>query len=397
MTRIVIVGAGAAGLAAAEELRRSRFDGTITLVGEEQYVPYDRPPLSKQALEDSWDNARLRLRADADLAALDADFRPGRRAVAADAAQRTVTVDGGEELSYDGLVIATGVVPVPLPGVDSSTLRGLDDASRLRSRLQPGAHVVIIGAGFLGTELAAAAVKRGCRVTLLDRGGSLLARLGEPVSRHVASLHAAQGVEVRSGVRVTHADASGAALADGTWLPADVVIGCVGSVAATAWLEGSGVPVDNGVLCAADCSAAPGVVAAGDVARWFNPAYGSLMRVEHRTNATQQGAHAARTLLANLDGGHGIAFVSVPYAWSHQFDTRIQIHGLTVQGADTEVVAGAEADGSFILAHRVQDRLVGIIGVNAPMREVRRWQQLVHAEAALAAASGVAPPVSLVR
>lgn len=383
MTRIVIVGAAAAGLAATEELRRSGFDGAITLVGEEPHAPYDRPPLSKQALDGSWDAARLRLRSDADLAVLNATFLSGRRAVAADAAHRTVTLDGGEELAYDGLVIATGVKPLRVDGDGLLTLRTLEDAERLRSRLQPGARVIIVGAGFLGTELAAAAATRGCKVTLLDSCNSLLARLGSPISRHVASLHAAHGVDVHSRVRVTHVDAAGAELADGEYLAADVVVACTGSVATTWWLEGSGIPLDDGVLCAADCSATPGIVAAGDVARWFNPAYGRLMRVEHRTNATQQGAHAARTLLAELDGGRGDAYFSVPYAWSHQFDTRIQLHGVVLDSDDTEIVAGSEADGSFIVAHREQDRLVGIIGVNAALRDLRPWQQQVYAEAAL--------------
>jgi len=387
MTHIVIVGAAAAGLAATEELRRSGFDGAITLVGEELHAPYDRPPLSKQALDASWDAARLHLRNEADLAALNTVFMSGRRAVAADAAHRTLTLDGGEELAYDGLVIATGVTPARLDGIDLPTLRTLEDAVRLRARLQPGARVVIVGAGFLGTELAAAAAMRGCRVTLLDHGDSLLARLGAPVSRHVASLHAGHGVDVRSGVRVAHVDAAGAELADGTYLAADAVVACIGSTPTTWWLEGSGVPLDDGVLCGADCSAAPGIVAAGDVARWFNPAYGRLMRVEHRTNATQQGAHAARTLLAELDGGRGEAYFSVPYAWSHQFDTRIQVHGVALAGAGTEIVAGSEAEGSFIVAHHAQDRLVGIIGINARPRDLRPWQAQVHAEAALLTAT----------
>lgn len=388
MTHIAIVGAAAAGLAATEELRRSGFDGAITVVGEEPHAPYDRPPLSKQALGGSWDAARLRLRLrnDADLAALNATFLSGRRAVAADAAQRTVTLDGGEELAYDGLVIATGVTPVRLAGDDLLTLRTLEDAERLRARLQPGARVVIVGAGFLGTELAAAAATRGCQVTLLDSCDSLLARLGAPISRHVATMHAAHGVNVRSRVRVTHVDAAGAELSDGAYLTADVVVACTGSVATTSWLQGSGVPLDDGVLCAADCAATPGIVAAGDVARWFNPAYGRLMRVEHRTNATQQGAHAARTLLAELDGGHGDAYFSVPYAWSHQFSTRIQLHGVVFESDDTEIVAGSEADGSFIVAHREKDRLVGIVGINAAIRDLRPWQQQVHEEAALFAA-----------
>lgn len=386
MTHIVIVGAAAAGLAATEELRRSGFDAAITLVGEERHAPYDRPPLSKQALAGSWDADRLRLRDDADLAALNVSFSPGRRAVAADADRRTVTLDGGEELTYDGLVVATGITPIRPHGNDVPTLRTLEDAVRLRARFRPGARVVIVGAGFLGTELAAAAAQRDCLVTLLDRGDALLARLGAPVSRHVAAVHAAHGVEVRSGASVTHVEAAGVELADGTCLAADVVVACVGSVPTTGWLEGSGVPLDDGVLCAEDCSAAPGVVAAGDVARWFNPAYGRLMRVEHRTNATMQGAHAARTLLAELDGGRGAAYFSVPYAWSHQFDTRIQLHGAALENDETELVAGTEASGSFIVAHRAQDRLIGIIGVNAALRDLRPWQRQVHTEAALLAA-----------
>lgn len=382
MTRILIVGASAAGLAAAEELRRAGFDGAVTLIGEEPHVPYDRPPLSKQALGGLWDAARLCLRDDAHLASLNADLRLGRRAVAADAGRRTVMLDDGAELAFDGLVVATGVTPVR-PADDSVlTLRTLDDAERLRARLRPGARLVIAGAGFLGTELAAAAAVLGCEVTLLDSCPGLLARLGPPVSRHVASLLSAHGVEVRSGIRAVHLDAAGADLADGTRLAADVVVACTGSVATTSWLEGSGIPLDDGVLCSSDCSAAEGIVAAGDVARWFNPAYGRLMRVEHRTNATQQGAHSARTLLAALEGRPGDAYFSVPYAWSYQFDTRIQIHGVVLDGEDAEIVSGSESEGSFIVAHRAEDRLVGIVAVNTPVRDLRPWQQQVYAEAA---------------
>lgn len=387
MTHIVVVGAAAAGLAATEELRRSGFDGTITLIGEEPHAPYDRPPLSKQALDGSWDASRLHLRNHADLAALNATIKSGRCAVAADAAHRTIALDNGEEVGFDGLVIATGVKPVRLAGNGVLTLRTLEDSVQLRARLLPGMRVVIIGAGFLGTELAAAAANLGCQVTLLDHCESLLARLGGPVSRHVASLHALQGVQVVSEVRVTDVDGGGALLANGTYLAADVVVGCIGSIPATWWLEGSGIPLDDGVVCAADCSAAAGIVAAGDVARWFNPAYGRMMRVEHRTNATQQGAHAARTLLATLDGGHGHAYVSVPYAWSHQFNTRIQLHGIFPKGTDTEIVSGSEADGRFILTHRSQGRLVGIAGVNARPGDLRLWQQRLQSEAALLSAS----------
>lgn len=383
MTHIVVVGAAAAGLAAGEELRRSGFDGAVTVIGEEPHVPYDRPPLSKKALDVSWDAASLRLRNEADLAALNIVFMTGRRVAAADAARRTVILENGRELSYDGLVIATGVTPARFNGDGLLTLRTLEDAERLRTRLQPGARVVIVGAGFLGTELAAAAAARGCQVTLLDHRDALLARLGLPVSHHVAAVHASHGVDVRSRVRVAHADASGAELSDGTYLTADVVVACIGSVPATSWLEGSGVPLDDGVLCAADCSAAPGVVAAGDVARWFNPAYRRLMRVEHRTNAALQGAHAARTLLAEMNGGRGDAYFSVPYVWSHQYETRIQIHGMVLEGGDCEIVAGSESDGSFIVTHRANDRLVGVIGINAAPRDLRPWQQRVYAEATL--------------
>ncbi|WP_457100718.1 NAD(P)/FAD-dependent oxidoreductase [Microbacterium sp. P5_E9] len=382
MTGIVIVGAAAAGLAAAEELRRSGFGGAVTIVGGERHAPYDRPPLSKQALDGSWDAERLRLRNDGDLATLNARFVLGRHAVAADSTRRIVTLDDGEALSFDGLVIASGVTPTCPEGADLLTLRTSDDAVLLRRKLLPGTRVLIVGAGFLGTELAAASAKLGCHVTLLDRCDRLLDRLGSAVSRHVAALHEANGVDVRSRVNIAHVDASGAVLADGTELRADVVIACTGSRPATSWLTHSGLTIDDGVVCAADCAAAPGVVAAGDVARWFNPAYGVSMRVEHRTNATQQGAHAARTLLAELAGGHGDPYSSVPYAWSHQYDTRVQIHGAVLESDEAELAQGSEDEDSFIVAHRARGRLVAVVGVNASPRDLRAWQQQVYAEAA---------------
>lgn len=386
MTRVVIVGASAAGLAAAETLRRDGFDGRIHLIGDEPHAPYDRPPLSKQLLDGSWTAERCALRTEADLVALEAEFALGRRAVAADADERTITLDDEELVRFDGLVIATGVTPIRSADPGVLAIRTLDDARRLNRRLVPGARVVILGAGFLGTELAAAAVHCGCRVTLLDRNASLLAKLGAAVSEHLTRLHLSAGVEVRSGCAAAVIDAHGATLADGTRIEADVVVQCIGSVPATAWLTGSGVPIADGVLCDETCAAAPGIVAAGDVARWLNPAYGRSMRVEQRANATQQGAHAARTLLAQLQGDHGTPYACVPYAWSNQFGTRIQIHG-AVEGSDeAAVVAGSPATDSFVVAHRAHGRLVGIVGVNASPRDLRTWQQSVMASTCASAA-----------
>jgi len=385
--RVVVVGASAAGLSAAETLRRQGYDGSLTLVGQEPHPPYDRPPLSKQILDGTWEPERVHLRRPADLDALDLDLRLGVRAVALAPAARTVTLADGTELGYDGLIIATGVRPRRLPECGTPgvhVLRDLEDALALRERLAAGGRLVVVGAGFLGAEAASAARSLGATVTLVEPAPVPLAHaVGQQVGAYLSRLHRDNGVDLRTGTKaagitVEAGRATGVRLDDGTVIPADDVLVAIGSEPNTDWLHGSGLRVGDGVECDRYSAAAPGVYAAGDVARWHNPLFGTTMRVEHRTNAAEQGMAAARNL---LDPGEARPFAPVPYFWSDQYGLRIQAFGHLREHDEARVVDGDPADGRFLVAYRRGERLTGALGVGMPPRALRPWR------AALAAAT----------
>ncbi|WP_432053433.1 NAD(P)/FAD-dependent oxidoreductase [Streptomyces xiamenensis] len=410
MTRIVIVGASAAGLAAAETLRREGYDGTLTLVGDEPHPPYDRPPLSKQVLAGQWGPERLALRAPADLAALGLDLRLGTAATGVDPAARTVLLaDGGStrerDLPYDGLVIATGVRPRLLPGSGGDAahvLRTVEDALALRDRLRPGRHLVVVGAGFLGAEAAAVARGLGAEVTLLEPAPVPLAHaVGERIGDLLAAVHRAHGVRLRTGVTVREVldGGRGVRLADGEEIPADDVLVAIGSRPNTEWLAGSGLPVDDGLVCDAYCAAAPGVYGAGDVARWHHPLFGTALRVEHRTHAAEQGMAAARNLL-RPEGRR--PFAPVPYFWSDQYGLKVQAYGHLRGHDELAVVAGDLAEHRFLAVYRTGDHLTGALAVGMPPRAIRPWRAAVAArtpwhealrEAAPGTSAGTISPV----
>ncbi|WP_075731151.1 NAD(P)/FAD-dependent oxidoreductase, partial [Streptomyces acidiscabies] len=296
--RVVIVGASAAGLAAAETLRREGHTGTITFIGEEPAAPYDRPPLSKEILSGAWNPDQLPLRAPADLNTLGLDARYGHEAIGADVAARTVLLADGTEVPYDALIVATGVRPRRLPGTPAHTLRTLDDALALKDRLGPGRTLAVVGAGFLGAEVAAVAAGLGTRVTLIEPAPVPLAHaVGEDIGHMLAQAHLDHGVDLRTGTGVSEVVPDRVRLADSSTVEADTVLVAVGSRPNTEWLTDSGLTLDDGLVCDAYCAAAPGVYGAGDVARWPNPLFGTSMRIEHRTNAAEQGMAAARNLL----------------------------------------------------------------------------------------------------
>ncbi|WP_328416261.1 FAD-dependent oxidoreductase [Streptomyces violaceus] len=377
MRRVVVVGASAAGLATAETLRRAGYDGTLTLVGDEPRAPYDRPPLSKQILSGEWSTERLRLRPRTDLDALGLDLRLGSAATGLDLTDRTVCLADGEQVPYDGLIVATGVRPRRLPGDGGAhVLRTLDDALALRERLKPGCRLVVVGAGFLGAEAAAVARGLGARVTLLEPAPVPLAHaVGTEVGQVLSRAHLDHGVELRTGVTVTEVTDGGVRLADGELVEADEVLVAVGSLPNTEWLADSGLPVGDGVLCDAYCAAAPGVYAAGDVARWDNPLFGMSMRIEHRTNAAEQGMAAARNLLAAPDGRR--PFAPVPYFWSDQYDMKIQAYGYLRGHDEVIVVDGDLAERRFVAAYRTGERLTGALAVGMPPKAVRTWRQAI--------------------
>ncbi|MEU0809604.1 FAD-dependent oxidoreductase [Streptomyces sp. NPDC005970] len=377
---LVIVGASAAGLATAEALRNKGYDGALTLIGDEPHLPYDRPPLSKQVLSGDWQPERVRLRDEEAIGRLDADFRLGRRAAGLDIARRKVLLDGGDRLPFGALVIATGVTPRRLPGDDLAgvhVLRTLDDALTLRTHLLARPKVVVVGAGFLGAEVAAVARTMGLEVTLVDPLPVPMRRqLGDRIGELVGQMHSDHGVALRLGVGVARfLESAGRVvaveLADGTKLDADLVLVAVGSTPATDWLTDSGLPLGNGVECGARCQAAPGIYAAGDVASWHNPHFGLRMRVEHRLNATEQGMAVAADLL-----GEQRPFAPIPYFWSDQYDARIQAYGIFPDDADVKIVHGSLDDRRFVAAYGHEGKVVGVLGWNSH-RELRKLRQLV--------------------
>ncbi|MDH4169657.1 MAG: NAD(P)/FAD-dependent oxidoreductase, partial [Acidimicrobiia bacterium] len=304
---ITIVGASLAGIRGAEALRRDGFDRPITLIGDERHEPYDRPPLSKQVLAGEKDPADIALLSPDRLEALDLDLRLGVRATRLDLAARRLHLDNGDEHGFDGLMVATGARPRTLPGTETMagvfTLRTVDDALSLRAALDARpARVAVVGAGFIGAEVAATARRRGLDVTMIDPLPTPMGRvLGDEIGGVCAAVHREQGVDLRLGVGVDAlrggAGVQAVELSDGQVVEADVVVVGIGVIPNTAWLEGSGLTLDDGVVCDETCLAAPGVTAAGDVARWPNRRFGELMRVEHWDNAVEQGAVAARRLL----------------------------------------------------------------------------------------------------
>jgi NADPH-dependent 2,4-dienoyl-CoA reductase/sulfur reductase-like enzyme len=384
--RVVVVGASAAGLAAAESLRRNGFHGELTMVGAEAHHPYDRPPLSKQVLRGDWEPERVAFRKPEAVQALEATWLLGTPAAALDTDARTVRLADDRVLPYDGLVIATGLIPRPLPYAQELTgvhlFRTVDDALALRAGLTEASTVVVVGGGFLGTEIAAAATGFGCRVTLIDPLPAPLAGpLGKQVGELVAELHTSHGVRVRCGTGVrglTHAGGrvTGVTLDRGENEPADLVLVAIGATPATGWLVESGVPVGDGVLCDAQCRAAPGVVAAGDVARWDHPRLGS-MRVEHRMNATEHGAAAAAALL-----GADTPFAPVPFFWTDQYDVKIQVHGHPVPDAELHVVQGDPNAGPFAAVYEKDGRVRAALAWGMP-KAGPRLRKLVIAQAPL--------------
>jgi NADPH-dependent 2,4-dienoyl-CoA reductase/sulfur reductase-like enzyme len=379
MDRVVVVGSSVAGLRACETLRSEGFTGAIALIGAEAEMPYDRPPLSKQYLAGEWEADRIRLRKPDAIESLRLDLRLGAPAVSFEAGGRCVTLADGQAIAGDGVIIATGSACRQLPGQPDADgifeVRTLDDATRLRRRLGDGVRLVVIGAGFIGLEVAATARHAGCDVTVLEGAPAPMIRgLGAEMGEAAASVHGRHGVDVRCGVQVAaiehaHGKVVGVLLGDGQFVDADVVVVGVGVAPATGWLEGSGLTLADGVVCDATMRAAAGVYAAGDCARWhnrlFDPHDDAVMRVEHWTNAAEQGAAAAKNLLAVARGDAPVAYEGVPFFWSDQFDSRIQFIGRAHGGDDVHIIAGS-ADGAFAAIYGWQGRLRGALGVSMP-------------------------------
>ena len=383
-TRLVVVGASLAGLRAVEAVRKTGFTGSITLIGAEDHLPYDRPPLSKAFLDAGADRqSELAYRDLAGLQELDVELVLGAPATGLDTEQRTVAVDG-TSVGYDSVVLATGARARTLPGTEAlagvRTLRTLDDARAVRSALDAGARTVVIGAGFIGSEVASGARKRGLDVTVVEALPTPLVRaIGEQMGVACSALHAANGTDLRCGVAVEAIEGESAVervrLSDGTVLPADLVVVGVGASPATDWLDGSGLQLDNGIVCDSTLwTGVPGVYAAGDVCRWRNPLFDRTMRLEHWTSAAEQGALAARNA---LDPDAATPYSTVPYFWSDWYDTRIQFVG--VPDADEIEVIGDVGSGRFVALYRGGDRLIGALALNR-QADIMKYRGLIMKE-----------------
>ncbi|MGV9947891.1 NAD(P)/FAD-dependent oxidoreductase [Rhodococcus aetherivorans] len=380
VSTLVIVGASLAGVRAAEGARRGGFGGDIVLVGEEDCLPYDRPPLTKQGLAADSEVETRPLRAESVLRDdLRVRLRLGVRATGLDLAARVVSTTSGD-LDFDALVIATGCRARPAPAhLESAavhTIRTVFDARHLRNDLDRASSVAIIGAGFVGSEVASAARLRGLEVTVVEESSAPLVRaVGEEASIGFAKLHTTHGVRLKTGTTVDALVAGKASselfLSDGDHVVADVVVVAIGTEPNTEWLGGSGLDLTDGVECQPDLGVGvPGIAAAGDICRWTDPRWGRATRHEHWTNAAEQGPHAARTA---LHPDHHVPFSSTPYFWSELYGRRIQLLGRT--DGDECVTLGDVDGGDYMALYRNGDRLQGVLTVGptshtAPFRGI---------------------------
>jgi len=366
--RVVIAGAGLAGLRTLEELRSRGYAGPVTLVGAEARPPYDRPPLSKGVLAGEADDSTLR----SDLSALGADVRLGEPATSlADGVLRTAR----GEYAYDRLVLATGAVPVPLPGPGPQRLlRTLDDALSLRAVLRPGLRLAIVGAGWIGAEVATVAAAMGCLVTVVEAGPApLAAALGAEAGSRTSAWYAAAGVSLRLGEPVSSVQPGGLVLAGGGWLAADEIVTAVGVRPQVRWLEGSGIALENGVATDEQLRAsAPGIFAVGDCAAFWSLRYRRRLRFEHWDIALR----APEVLAANLLGGSEV-YDPVPYFWSEQFGRMVQYVGYH-RAVDKLIWRGDPAGERFAACWLADGRLAALLTVGLP-RDLRQGRQLIAA------------------
>ncbi len=387
---VTIVGASLAGIRAAEALRRADFGGQIRLVGAESHLPYDRPPLSKQVLAGEWDRDRIALTKPEPFAEQSLDLMLDTTATGFDLASRTLVVESGgtsTELDVDAMIIATGARPRNLGGADRFdnvfVLRTIDDTEAILAQLEGSSKpVVVVGAGFIGAEVAATIRGRGAEVVLVEAFAYPMARaLPEDLGMLCGQIHLDHGVDLRCGVSVASLEGDAAPtvdrveLSDGTVIETDLVVVGIGVIPNTEWLEGSGLEIDNGVVCDATCLAAPGVTAAGDIARWPNELFGETMRIEHWDNAVAQAGHAARRLL--VADAEAQPYAPVPWFWSDQYDAKIQMAGRPQPDDETHIATGSVADGKFATIFGRDGKLTGVFGLNRP-RHVMQYRMRIE-------------------
>ena len=384
----VIVGASLAGINAARTLRLQGHVGSIIVVDADSERPYDRPPLSKQMLTGEWEPEKILLPAGKE--DLDLEFRLGVRAKAVDLGARQITLEGADgtvaNTAFDSLVIASGASARRLP--DSAGIAGvhvvrtLADSLALRAELEAGpSRVVVIGAGFIGAEVASSCRKRGIEVTLVEAMPLPLERiLGAEMGRVCAQVHIENGVDLRLGTGVLQLETEtvdgvekvvGVALTDGTTIATEIVVVGIGVTLNVDWLEGSGLTLDDGVVCDNTLLAAPGVVAAGDIARYPSARFGRMLRVEHWETAIAGGEAAARRLLAEASGETPVVFDPIPWFWSDQYDRKIQLAGRPMPTDTCVVVHGSTEEFRFVALYGDGDRLTGVLGMNRPRHVIQ--------------------------
>jgi NADPH-dependent 2,4-dienoyl-CoA reductase/sulfur reductase-like enzyme len=388
--RFIVVGASLAGLRAAQAARRAGFEGELTMVGAEEHLPYDRPPLSKEYLDADEPGDPTFRSHDELVDELGLDLRLSTWASGLDGERKVLSLrgpDGESELGYGSLVIATGATARTLPGAEElagvHTLRTLDDAVAVRRALESGARTVVVGAGFIGSEVASGARKRGLSVTVLEALPVPLVRsVGEDMGRACAELHRRNGTDLRCGVKVTGLEGtdgrvSGVSLDDGSMIPADLVVVGTGVAPNTGWLAGSGVTLherDQGIVCDATLhTGLDGVYAAGDVAHFPHPLFDdTVMRLEHWTNAAEQGALAAKNALKPEEPKPA---AGIPYFWSDWYGSRIQFVGVP-QAEEIRVVSEELGEEKFLALYRRGDRITGCITIDRPS-QVMKFRRMI--------------------
>jgi len=372
--RVVIVGASLAGLRAAQAARTGGFDGELVVVGEEVHRPYTRPPLSKELLAGEHEAERVVLPSDT----FDAQWRLGVPATKLDRARRRVVLSDGDELPYDRLILATGSRARRWPGSGGElegvhVLRSLDDALALRAALERRPRVAVVGAGFIGCEVAQTARKQGLDVTLIDIAPTPMLPLGPQLGEWCAALHRDNGVDVRLRTGVAALRGTGrieaVELTDGTRVEADLVVVGMGAQPNTEWLSGSGLQLTPGLECDATLTAVDDadILGAGDIVSWPHPlAGGEAIRIEHWTVAAEQGQQAGRNVLLPVEERK--PYDQPPYFWSDQYDTKIQSLGLPGRAARLELLEETEDGSRFVYGGERDGRLVGVIAINAARR-----------------------------
>ncbi len=387
---VVVIGAGQAGGRAVEALRGQGFAGQITLIGDEEEHPYERPSLSKEMLHAQAEETIAWIQRPEFYAAQNIMLRPGTRAIDIDRVRKTVQLASGEAVGYGALVLATGarVRRLDVPGAEAANchyLRTLADSRALRARLLPGCHIVVIGAGFIGLEAAAAAVKRGCSVTVIELGPLPLGRVApDVIGAWYQRLHQAQGVRFLFNTKIARLHGGGDSVTvetgAGEKIHADTLIVGIGVIPNTELGERAGLAVERGVTVDEfGMTNDPFIFAAGDVARHFNPIFGRHILLESWQNAQNQAIAIAKNLAASAEP---VAYAELPWFWSDQYDVNMQMFGLSEPDAEC-VIRGDTAAKSWMLLQLKEGRLICAIGINAA-RELRAARDLI--------VLGAAPP-----